>query len=251
MKLKLDTVVREWLFESGNTEHKYARALSLAISCLRELHMDLSGSALSRYLSKNDNDTVNLPNDFVSLISIGYVDGGNNLHPLYPALNKKVKGFNASDCLPNVDNGENKEISERVLWGQETANHYSFGQNTYGYFGVGGGQNAFGYYTIHEDSGYISLDSYKGGNTIYIEYLSNMKMSDGSFMVHPYIINTVKHYISYRMASSNIRVPLNQKEALRRDYLNERKISVSRFSSFTKEEFLQSIRKGNKLSPKF
>jgi hypothetical protein len=84
-----------------------------------------------------------------------------------------------------------------------------------------------------------------------MEYLSDLSRTDGQFAVHPYIIDTVKSYITWKMVESNLNVALNQKEVFRRNYIIEKKKSVARFKSFTKEEFLQTMRKGNKLAPKF
>lgn len=246
----LDSIVREWLFESGNTEHKYARALSLALGCMRTLNLDVSGSPVAKLLQVNTNDTVNLPNDFISLVTLGIYDSKGNIRPLYPSFTKG-KDVSIDECGNILSPKGSDDMTQVIYWERNDHSFFNFGEVTGGIFGLGGGQNANGYYTINLQRGYISLDGYQGGSTIYIEYLADLQRTDGGFSVHPYIIDTIKSYISWKMVENNFNVALNQKEVLRRNYILEKKKSVARFKSFTKDEMLQTFRKGNKLSPKF
>jgi hypothetical protein len=249
MKTTLDSIVREWLFESGNTEHKYPRALSLALGCLRTLNLDVSGTPVAKLLKVNSNDTVDLPQDYISLVTLGIYDAGGKVRPLYPSFTKG-KDVVIDEC-GGIVSPKGANSTEVIYWETNDHAHYNFGQVTGGFFGLGGGQNENGYYKVNEERGYISLEGYNGGSTIYIEYLSDLSRVDGQFSVHQYIIDTVKSYISWKMVENNFNVALNQKEVLRRNYILEKKKSIARFKSFTKDEMLQSFRKGNKLSPKF
>jgi len=250
MNTTIDSVVREWLFESGNTEHKYARALSLALGCLRTLNLDVSGQPVAKLLTVNSNDTVDLPKDYISLITLGIYDTGGKIRPLYPSFTRG-KDVVVDSCGKILSPAGNTGISEVIYWEYNDHSFFNFGEITGGMFGLGGGQNMNGYYKINEELGYIALEGYSGGSTIYMEYLSDLSRTDGQFAVHPYIIDTVKSYITWKMVESNLNVALNQKEVFRRNYIIEKKKSVARFKSFTKEEFLQTMRKGNKLALKF
>ena len=42
--MELEKVVREFLIETGRTEHRFVQALQLGIACLRELHYDVTFS---------------------------------------------------------------------------------------------------------------------------------------------------------------------------------------------------------------
>lgn len=250
VKVTLDSIVREWLFENGATEHKYPKMLSLALGCLRTLNMDVSGSPVARLLPVNSNNTVDLPNDFISLVTLGIYDTAGNVRPLYPAFTKgkDVLIDNCGNIQTSNGSGNTREV---IYWESNDHSYYNFGEVTGGFFGLGGGQNVNGYYTVNAERGYIALDNYAGGDTIYMEYLSDLKRTDGQFTIHPYIIDTVKSYLSWKSVENNFNIPLNHKEVSRRNYIIEKKKSVSRFKSFTKDEMLQSFRKGNKMSPKF
>ena len=43
---------------------------------------------------------------------------------------------------------------------------------------------------------------------------------------------------------------MNEKEMARRDWYNEKRLAIARFSNFTKQEALQQARKNFKLTPK-
>lgn len=251
MKNTLDSIVREWLFESGNTEAKYARALSISMSCLRTMNLDVSGQPVAQLLSVNANDTVDLPLDYISLVSIGIYDGRGNVRPLLPSF-FRGKDVDIDDCGNIVvPQGQDPIESGTILWGSSFQQHFAFGQSNGGFFGLGGGQSSNGYYRLNEDKGYIALEGYRGGTHVYFEYLSDIKRVNGNFIIHVYLIDSIKAFLDWKMINNNVNIPMNQKEVARRNYLAERKKAVSRFSSFTKDELLQSFRKGNKLSPKF
>jgi len=251
MKNTLDSIVREWLFESGNTEAKYARALSISMSCLRTMNLDVSGQPVAQLVDVNANDTIDLPLDYISITSIGIYDGLGNVRPLLPSFfrGKDVKTDDCGDIV--VPKGENPNNQDTVLWGDSSQQHYAFGQSKGGFFGAGGGQSSNGYYRMNEEKGYIALEGYRGGSQVYLEYLSDIKRIKGNFIIHIYLIDSIKANLDWKMINNNVNVPMNQKEVARRNYLAERKKAVARYNSFTKDELLQSFRKGNKLSPKF
>ena len=93
MAVTLDSIVKEYIIESGGaTEHNYARLLQLAIKGLREIHIDVSGDPKAVYLTVSDNDTVNLPDDYINYLKIAVCDSETgNVHSL---------GWNKQMCLP-------------------------------------------------------------------------------------------------------------------------------------------------------
>jgi hypothetical protein len=202
---------------------------------MRTLNLDVSGSPVAKLLQVNTNDTVNLPNDFISLVTLGIYDAKGNIRPLYPAFTKG-KDVSIDECGNILSPKGSDNMNQVIYYDRNDHAFVNFGEVTGGIFGLGGGQNTNGYYTINLQRGYIALD---------------LQRTDGGFSVHPYIIDTIKNYISWKMIENNFNVALNQKEVLRRNYVLEKKKSVARFKSFTKDEMLQTFRKGNKLSPKF
>ena len=99
--MELEKVVREFLIESGRTEHRFVQALQFGISCLRELNYDVTGSPSIKILTVNDNDTVDLPNDYLNYIRLGFTDGRGEFREL--GRNKDIAlNRNLNDCGQEV-----------------------------------------------------------------------------------------------------------------------------------------------------
>lgn len=258
--LTLDEVVREYLLEEGHTEHKKYRALQLGIACLRELNLDVSGTPQNKLITVSDNDTVPLPNDFISELNVYLCGSNGKIFPLVPD-NDICLPRDTDDCgdlttttQVNVDISNEGTLLDELYGstaGGYEANHVKNGQLTGGFFGQGGGQNRNGYYKIDEKNGFIVLSRYIGGDSIYLEYIADLSRTDGNFQIHPYIVNTIKQYIRWKMVANNMNVPMARIANEERLYKESYRNSLARFNSFTVQELLSSLRKGNKLSPKF
>src|SRR3990172_2031586 len=79
--IRLDDIVNGYMIETGHqTNHHYARYLHLAIQGLKELNMDVSGMPVTVLLELNDNNTLNLPTDYIKYVKIGLVGSDGNVH---------------------------------------------------------------------------------------------------------------------------------------------------------------------------
>ena len=75
--------------------------------------------------------------------------------------------------------------------------------------------------------------------------------ANGSFVVQPFALETVKAWIEWKMTSKNPSVPQNQVQANYNLYSRNKKMLRARIKSLSVQDILQSFRKGNKQSPKF
>ena len=167
MAVTLDSIVKEYIIESGGaTEHNYARLLQLAIKGLREIHIDVSGDPKAVYLTVSDNDTVNLPDDYINYLKIAVCDSETgNVHSL---------GWNKQMCLPrsyddcgNISRPENNVNQQGVsdgtsiggVWLGYDGGFSRNGEVVGGIFGIGGGANRNGYYRLDEANKMIVLQS--------------------------------------------------------------------------------------------
>jgi hypothetical protein len=248
IKYTLDQVVREYIIETDSQEQKYFKYLQLAISGLRELNMDVSGAPKIVELDINsDTDTVVLPTDFIDYRFIGICGSDGQLHSL---------GLNNKTCLPSAINdcGEysvNKQDSNNGISVDLTSDHSRNGSIIGKFFGIGGGTNANGEYKINKDQGTILVGVSSNVSSIILEYIADIDSVDGDFVVHPYLIEAIKGYIYYKEREFNDKYPANTKILASKRYNILRRKVIARYTSFTKEEALQSIRKANKLAPKF
>lgn len=253
-EMTLDQVVREYLLEAQLPEHKYVQALQFGISCLRELNFDVTGVPVIKNLTVNADDTVDLPNDYINYIRLGFTDstggfqelGRNNLI----ALNR-----NLDDCGVRTDRipSDSLDPQQDALPGSYTdyySTHFRNGQNVGAYYGMGGGNNANGLFRIDKAYNQIQLEGYRGGDTITLEYLSDPAKAKGEFLVIPFAIETVKSYIQFKMALNH---PRMKSDAPYLKTLHGKQIKKlrARLKSVSVQDILQSFRLANKQSPKF
>lgn len=262
--MKLNDVIKEFLIEAGHSnENQYARFLQLGISCLRELNMDFAGTPTIAVLDVQDTDTVNLPSDYINYMRIGAVDNCGNIVSL--GLNPNISlQQKYNDCGVPIANttscgngvaGSFSQASMNVLgslgvngW-EQAADSWRNGELLGRMFGIGGGLNPNGYYRIDKKNNVIVLQGVRC-EQIIIEYLSDLSLVNGNFIVDPFLVETVKCYIAWKSNSRNLRVGLGEKEQLRKEYFNEYHRSVIRYNSHSFDEWLQYFRMGVKMAPK-
>ena len=248
-KYRLDQIVREFIIERGEqTEHNYARFLQLAINGLRELNMDVSGSAKMVVLSIKDDMTVDLPSDFINYTRIAICGSNGELMSLGHNPNL-CKARYADECGNLTHKKGSTGHNGQPIYIDNIASHYRNGEVVGRFYGEGGGHNSNGEYVLDKERGVFQLSSVMAED-IVLEYIADITKIDGSFVVHPYIIETIKAYIAWSSLRRKLNIPLQEKEMARRDYYNERRLAGLRFNSFTMEEAKATIRKAFKLSPK-
>ncbi len=260
VKLTLDQVIRELMISSGDTtENKYARYLQCGINGLREFNFDISqgstGSPTCAYLTVNDNQTVDLPNDYVNYIKIAVIDGNGQIHSL--GLNESMAFNNAVDSCGNpiaaIPNTVTNTPSSAYFFLANTdgyADNFRNGEMTGRFFGIGGGTNPYGYYKVNTSTNQIQLGCTNTG-TIFLEYLSDLTLVDGEYLVHPYSVAALKRFIRYEIIEMNDRISDATKERARIEKYNEMAKSKARFNSFNVTEWTAAFRSGNLAAPKF
>lgn len=255
-RLTLDKIVKELLNEFGEeTAHKYNQLLNLGKTGLRELNQDISGSTKIKtygmpgidgvdFEINSDTITAPLPDDYISYKRIG-VCINNVMIPL---------GYNPLMCMDKMyDDCGNPEVRHNRV-GQdvflEYPLHYRNGSELGAYFGMGGGGNAFGYYRIDQQFWQIQFGSVTSSYPIVMEYLADVDKIDGQFIIHPYLSETVKAFISWAYVRNRRGANANEILLKRKEYYNQRRLSTMRFTSFTLDEAYQYGRLSFKQSPK-
>ncbi len=242
-KLKLNKIVEEYLFESlgETTLHKYPRILQIAISGLREFNRDVEGLVKTVQLTVNENDTVTLPQDFIDYRIIGVCTEFGTIESL---------GVNDRMCLPVVDDCGNivgsPNRNENVPFSSFDAFYF---QGTYSRngqligrrFGIGGGQNQWGYYRVWPERGYITLQNYIGNN-IVLEYLADIDLIDEDYQVHPFLVEALKSWIYWKYIQRNRNYSQGEKDMARREYYNQKRLAKKAINMFNLKELLQAFR---------
>ncbi len=261
VKYTVDQIIREFMIEVGDSnENKYARYLQHAISGLREFNFDLAqgsdGVPTPALLTINDNQTVDLPKDFINYTAIGVLDAAGTLHSL--GLNNAMRRDNTvNNCgdptLPAPLTGNqsvNGMFGGALISWEGFADNFRNGEVVGRFFGIGGGTNAYGYYRINKQTAQIELGGVNA-TLIYLEYLSDLQFVGGEYLVHPFCVEALKCYMYWKMNSRNDRKSGVAKQESRQEYFNEFARAKARFNSFTVDEWRDSFRRYNMQAARF
>lgn len=254
----LGDIVREWLIEKGEgQENLYKRLYFIGTSGMRELHMDVNGLVKIAELTINSTDTVDLPSDYLQYSKVGLCGADGRIHSL---------GLDNDLCLNKVYNDCGTRIAHTQIEGDGgiiigpdgAANSpWAFAPgvfgNTGGMFGLGGGNNANGYFRYDRASNQLLLANMRIPSTsIILEYISDLSATeDGDFIVHPFEIQTIKSWISWQYVIDNLNVSMGEKVNRERIYYASRLKMNQRYNSSTVQEWAEALRKSNTAAVRF
>jgi len=241
---------------SDTVVHNYA------LRGLREMGFDMLQRVRSIKLSRNDNDTVDLPDDFVSLIKVGIVGNDNMVYVLTPNSNinysQKYKTDSYGGLIDSDGDGVYDRVDSKTATGDNDILHdedylvfsnYIYQNNVGQIYGLGGGRYT-GEYRINYDQNRLELSLSDGYDELVIEYVADEARSTNP-TVHLMAEEALRAYIYYKIIERKSNVPGGEKARARAEYFNELRRANSRLKSFGKEEALQVIRKNFKQAPKY
>lgn len=263
--MKLSAVVREHLIESGKTENEFFRHLQYGISILRECHMDFSGIPITEVLEVNPNMTVNLPLGYINYIKIATVDARGFIHAL--GLNRNMSLVTTYDeCGSPITQAKLQQIQQNINNQGEGggaivpadfvtayegfADNWRNGELMGRFFGIGGGNNSWGYYRIDEQNGVIKLQGVVSP-VIVLEYIADLSRVNGDFEVHPFLIECLKNGMYWKSLKNNLRVGLGEKQLAKKDYDISYRVAVRRFIGGDEQSWLETFRSGNMAAVKW
>ena len=129
----------------------------LALQGLRELTFDVEQVVRTEQKVVTSNLAISLPSGFVKLLRIGFKNSNNEFVPLGYKSNLSLDANVASQVNDDLYDENNPYY------------HVDLGKK----FGIGGGQNALGYYRINRNDNAINVSSELAGKTLFMEYISD------------------------------------------------------------------------------
>lgn len=240
MFLTLDQVVREYLIEIGEqSEHKYTKYLQFGINGLRQFNFDVNGVAKPVVIKVNDNDTVDIPEDYINLIRIGVCGEDGNIHEL--AENPEICFPRTTDDCGELEPsiGSSGSVIIDYFEGGHFRNNEAIGRR----FGIGGGSFGLGFYRENIKEGFFSLQGFTG-KRIIMEYLAKLEENNaGEFTVHPFIVQAIKEWMAWQADTRNPRIGPSQRQLSWQTYKTQRSMAKRRLVSPTRQETKNVTRK--------
>ena len=259
MGYMLSDVVNEWLIaDKGEAQNNlFARIYAIGVSGMRELHMDINGLVKIVELTINDTDTVDLPSDYLQYSKVGLCGADGRIHSL--GLDNSLCWNKVyDDCGTRLPESSEQGNDQLNLVGNILVSPYVLGNNGSGgsfggLFGLGGGNNSNGYFKYDRASNQLLLANLRTpADSIILEYISDLSATeDGDFLVHPFEIQTIKDWISWKYVSNNMNVGVGEKNNRERVYYASRRKMNNRYNSSTVQEWAEALRFSNTASARF
>lgn len=258
--MTLDQLIRQYLLENGDAQlNKYARAYTIATAGLSELSMDVSAIPKSEQLPILPNGVVNLPLGFLNYISISVIGVDGRLWGLAKNENINTTAYYNKCGVPirkvlttnEINSNLNNNFTGSLANPTYLASHFRNGENFGGYFNIGG-HNRVGEYKIDYNTNQIFLSALRANlDFIILEYISDTVAENGDYIVHPFIVESLKAYIYMRWIQRDRNFSLGEKQMAEQTYLKSRRLSVRRFNNSTAQELLNSYRTTASAIPKW
>ena len=253
--ISLDEIIKSLLIQMGEqTEHKYMQMLDIGIRGIKELTMDSTQEVKLTTLTVNSNLTADLPCDFVGYRRIGInVPGEYGVLETHSLAKSDDMAFVHDDvvgCPTTISRTLSNTIEsvDSTFW----ISNYRGGENTGGVYGMGGGHNTHGAYRICREKNQIEVSSnFTTGSELILEYISDGSTNDGSYEIHVYAEEALRSYIWWKHMQRKRNTSGQDRELARRDWYNEKRLTIARFNTFNKEEALNASRKNFRQSPRF
>lgn len=234
-----------------------------ALRGIREMGFDMLKRIKSLKLNVNtDNNTVELPDDFVDYTKIGIIGGDGLIYVFGENKNQNIAMQYVTDVQGNPIDSDGDGVYDRVDakflgngrgtlsdFESYTFRNFLYEGNIGRAYGIGGGKYS-GEFRINNEQNRIELYSTTGYDEIVIEYIADEARSENP-SVHIYAEEAIRSYIYYRLVERKASVPMAEKSRARQEHYNERRKANARIKSFSKEEALKTIRKNYKQSPKY
>lgn len=236
--ISLEDIVREVIITMGeNSESSFMRFMQLGTQGLRELHLDAAQEIRTYKTTVPSTGSVVFPNDAVDAVRIGVLVDDKIL-----SLGREGRQYFGT---PNSTANTPSAGADSIVY-----QFYTINGEVNSLFGLGGGNNVYGYYRVDREAKAIQFSGEAVGKEVYIEYISDGRNIDGDYEVHTNMAEALAAFIYWKAIQRKRNYNMAEKESARRDWYNEKRLARARMSKFNMEEALQVTRKGFKQAPK-
>ena len=141
--IKISEVIKSLLVQMGEqNENKFMQLLDIGIRGAKELAFDTTQEVKVAKIAVNDNLTVDLPCDYINYRRIGVCSAGE----------LKSLGLDTEMCLPTDFDSCGDSISYASSNLSNLNSVYWTGVASDGVYGLGGGNNIYGFYKINKQT---------------------------------------------------------------------------------------------------
>lgn len=228
------------------TTQQYKRLLQIVINGVRHLRLYGQPAIQVYYAQINEAGIIKLPPDYLDYTKIGLFVHG---QVVTLTVNNNMALNRAQECAVDIrtmykDNGL---ALNSIVGGYYFTPHYYQNQYVGGLYGVGGGFNV-AYYRVDKQANQIQFDGVIRAGQVVIEYEST-GISVGT-LVPAEMIEPLKTWTDWQKMERDDRVSLSVKKDKERQFGDAVRSLRSFNNKFTKSEYLDTLYRHYKQSPK-
>ena len=227
--ITLDSVINEYIDESEQSIHKYAKLYNIAYRGMERLGLDFFYKIKSVKIAVDTtNYTVRLPNDYVSYTKIGVLNAKGEIIPL--KFNSKMTFFGDDMANRQALTDDNTLVD----WYQQDVPIFYNYWDGYGFtniYGIPSGSPNVGSFNIDDANGVVLLNQNFYYDYLMIEYLSSPDPQQ-QFMIPLHFREAMLAWLAWRDIASmpNTRKgALGDKRERERNSYNQRRLANAQF----------------------
>jgi hypothetical protein len=268
-EIKLSDIVGDVLLLVDEDDHlKYSdknKLMVLGRQALRELQYDAIRRIKSVRIEIDPaTNSVSLPNDYIEYTKIGVLGDDGVVRVLGENTSLNISGdftFDVNDevildsdgieVLEDTPDSSGIQISNVNNLGEYIVFRNFYYNSSIGrLYGIGGGNNARGYFRIDKENDRIEVYAgVNGDKYIILEYVNDETMRQDP-VVPMMAESAIRAYIYYRYIQRKVNVSLGEKQLAERDWYREKRKAKARSQKLTKSEIMSTIFKRFQLAPK-
>ena len=227
--ITIDSVINDYIDESEQSVHKYAKLYNIAVRGMEKLGLDFFYKIRTVKIPiDTTNYTAELPNDYISYTKIGVLNSVGEIIPL--KFNNKMTYYadQQPDRLPLTQDNTLATWyqSDLPLWF-----NYWDGYGFQNIYGLPSGSPFVGSFNIDDSNGVVLLNQYFNYSYLMIEYLSSGN-PDEPFRIPIQFREALLSFLAWRdIASipSTRKGNLGDKRDRKQEFYNQRRIANAQF----------------------
>ena len=227
--ITLDSIINDYIDESEQSVHKYAKLYNIAVRGMEKLGLDFFYKIRSVKIPiDTTNYTAELPNDYISYTKIGVLNSVGEIIPL--KFNNKMTYYADQQpdrlALTQDDTLATWYQSDLPLWF-----NYWDGYGFQNIYGLPSGSPFVGSFNIDDSNGVVLLNQYFYYSYLMIEYLSSGN-PDEPFRIPIQFREALLSFLAWRdIASmpSTRKGNLGDKRDRKQEFYNQRRIANAQF----------------------
>lgn len=237
----LDSIVKGLLIKQGKPIHWYMQYLKYACDAVRELHYDSLRSIHTEKLTVTEYKAIILPCKYVDWVRVGV------------QVNDKVKSLTQSNTLNRLNNydTDGSKIpypNEDTTSGNPYYNDFQLRRNSYDEFTGGIFNNRADWngsnFRVVPERDEIQFDSDFPFSEVILEYIGDGLDGDAATRVDAYAIDTIESYIAWQVELHDRRSSMGVIDYKKGVYDKAHRILRARKNAMSKDDIINSYRKG-------